>query len=156
MLPVPSSPGKTPGVRDPGDADAALAVFLPQPLRQSRGFLAEHQRHVPAREIGLGIGARGLGRGEKEIGVAVFGKIRVQVLVDMQIDQVPVIQPAALDRLVGDIKAQRFNEMQSCAGGGAGARDRPRVVRDLRLHKNDVQHPTASVIRITLPSSASF
>lgn len=54
--------------------------------------------------------------------------------------EMPVIQPGALEILVRDLKPQRADKMQAAARGCAGAHDVARVLRDLRLYQNDVEH----------------
>ena len=51
--------------------------------------------------------------------------------------------PARRARRVGNIEAQRLDQMQHRACGGAGARDVAGVLRDLRLDQNDVQHSSS-------------
>ena len=77
-----------------------------------------------------------------------------KVMVHRQVDQRPVIQTAALHGLVGNVKAERPDEVQSRPRRRAGARDRARVVRDLGLHQNDIEHskpPTCSGKRNSFP-----
>ena len=79
-------------------------------------------------------------RGEPQPLVPVFGEVLLQILIQRNVDQIPVIQSAALDRPVGDIEAERPDEMEAGPGGGAGARDGARVVGDLRLDQYDIEH----------------
>ena len=51
----------------------------------------------------------------------------------------PVVQPGPLDGPVGDVEAQRADEVQAAAGG-AGAGDVAAVLRYLRLYQYDMQH----------------
>ena len=71
------------------------------------------------------------------------GVFRIEVLeivVYAHIDQMPVIQPGAAHGPLGDIEAQRPDEMQHGAGCGAGAGNIAGVLRDLRRNKDNVQH----------------
>ena len=56
------------------------------------------------------------------------------------IEQVPVIQAGALQVLVIHPEAQRLDQVQHRAGDRAGARDIARVLRDLGLDQNDMEH----------------
>ena len=59
---------------------------------------------------------------------------------DVDVHQMPVVQPGPLDGPVGDVEAQRADEVQAAAGGGAGAGDVAAVLRYLRLYQYDMQH----------------
>ena len=117
-----------------------VGIALAQPLRQALRLFAEHERHVRGREVGVHIAHACLRREQPEILIAVFGKILVDVLIDRDIDQMPVIKSGALDRAVGNVKPERFDQMQPRTRAGTGAGDGAGIVRNLRLHQNDVYH----------------
>ena len=71
-----------------------------------------------------------------------FEKKVVEIFVVAHVHQMPVIQPCPLDRLVGNVKAQRTNQMQYAPGRRAGSCDVAGVRRNLRLHQNHMQHKT--------------
>ena len=64
----------------------------------------------------------------------------VQILIHPNVYQVPVVEPRALDRLVGNVKTQGLHEMQDAAGRGAGARNISGVGRDLGFNQYNMQH----------------
>ena len=59
-------------------------------------------------------------------------------VVHPQVQEIPVIQPRPLHRLVRNIEAQGADQMQSGPGDGAGAGDIAGVLGDLRLYQDDV------------------
>ena len=120
-----------------------------QVFGQALRLLAEHQI-AAVRIVCLVILPRRLCRKEAEAADVVFREKVVEVFIDAHIDQIPVVQPRTLDRLVRNIKAERLDQMQDAAGGGAGAGDVARVGRDLRLVQYDMQHgisPRAAIFR---------
>ena len=52
----------------------------------------------------------------------------------------PVVKTCPFDSFVGYVKAKGADQMQPCAGGGAGTGDIAAVLRDLGLYQNDIQH----------------
>ena len=113
-----------------GDADAFVIMRGEQVFGQALRLLAEHQI-AAVRIVCLVILPRRLCRKEAEAVDVVFREKVVEVFIDAHIDQIPVVQPRTLDRLVRNIKAERLDQMQDAAGGGAGAGDVARVGRDL-------------------------
>ena len=83
---------------------------------------------------------RRFGRSEPQVLVAVFFEVLAEVFVYAYVDKVPVVKAAALDGLIGNIKAERLYQVESRAGRRAGSRDCARVMRYLRLKKNYIQH----------------
>ena len=62
---------------------------------------------------------------------------RVPVVVHPDADAVPVVQPRALELGVGEVKAERADEVEGYPGRGARSRDRAGVARDLRRDEDD-------------------
>ena len=52
----------------------------------------------------------------------------------------PVFYSVRFDRPVGDIETEGLDQMQSGAGAGTGPGDGARIIRDLGLKQNDVDH----------------
>ena len=113
---------EAPRLRADGDADTAVIVRGEKILRQTSGLLAEEQIG-PVGVIGLVVAAGRLGGKQAQAGRMILCKEIVQILIHPNVYQVPVVEPRALDRLVGNVKAQGLHEMQDAAGRGAGARD---------------------------------
>ena len=108
-------------------------------LRQAPGLLAEKEKALVG-VIHFRVGP-GRFRGEQpHLTDPVPGEEVLQVFVDPNIQQLPVVQPGPLELPVGDLKAQGLDQMQAAAGGGAGAGDVAGVLGDLRLHQYDVEH----------------
>ena len=101
-------------------ADAAVIICPQQALRQAAGFLAEHYI-IAVAELCLGVAAGRLGAGVMYPRPRVAGHEIPEVIILGYIDQIPVIQPGALEMLVGYLEAKGLYKMQPCAGGGAGA-----------------------------------
>ena len=51
----------------------------------------------------------------------------------------PVIESRALELFVVDGEAHRLDDMQARAGGGAGAGDIARILRDFRFNQNEIE-----------------
>lgn len=114
------------------DTDAAVGVFHENVLGDTARFLAEDD----VRAVGVGditvLTAR-LG-GEEEIFSArgLFEKVVDRVVIG-DVDEIPVVEPRALEVAVGDLKAEGSHKVEPCARSGAGAGDVARVLGDLRL-----------------------
>ena len=121
-----------------------VCIALTQPLGQALRLLAEHERHLGRREIGVGITHLRLCREQPEIFIPIFGDVLVDVLIHRDIDQMPVVKSGALDGAVGNIKPERFDQVQPRTRAGTGTRNGAGVVRDLRLHQNDIYHNASS------------
>ena len=110
------------GLRPHGDAEAPVWMGLPEPQGQAGGFLAEKEpASVP--KLGLGVIPRCLGGGQPKVRNLVFVKEVLYAIIDAQVHHVPIIQPRPLHCPVADVKAQGADQMQTAAGGGAGAGD---------------------------------
>ena len=59
--------------------------------------------------------------------------------VALDVDEIPVVEARAPDRMVFDGEPQRSDEVQWRLGRSAGACDRPGVRRDLRFDQNHVK-----------------
>ena len=75
--------------------------------------------------------------------MVIFKKI-IQVLIHPDVHQMPVIESGPLDRLVGDIKAERLDQMQHTARRRTGPGNVAGICRDLRFDQNNVQHGSLS------------
>jgi hypothetical protein len=64
----------------------------------------------------------------------------VQVFIVDDFHQIPVVQTGTLHSLLGNVEAQRANQMQSAAGGGTGAGDITAVLWNLRFHQYNIEH----------------
>jgi hypothetical protein len=54
----------------------------------------------------------------------------------------PVVKPCPPDGLLRNVEAQRTDQMQTAAGGGAGSGDIATVLGDLGFHQYDIQQET--------------
>jgi len=124
-----------------GQADAAVGVRKAERLGQPRRLLAEEEPAV-TRQVGLTVILRGLGGGEPEVLLRfrVLREERGQIFIVAHGDEVPVIQPRALDGAVGNIEAERADEVEVAAGCGTGARDIPAILRNFRFYEYDMDH----------------
>jgi hypothetical protein len=59
----------------------------------------------------------------------------------------PVVQSRPFHCPVGNVETQRADQMEAGAGSGAGAGDVSAVLRDFRLHQNDIYHSLASFLQ---------
>jgi hypothetical protein len=112
-------------------------MLLQKLLGQPLGLLAEHQKDV----LGIhriGITGGSLGGEVVTYRAGIFPVEILYVLVNVQIQMLPVIQPRPLHIAVIQRVSQGFDEMQGAMGGGAGAGDVPRILRDLGLQKDNV------------------
>ena len=66
------------------------------------------------------------------------GRDRVEIGVDVHVGVLVIVQPAAAEETVIEFEAERFDEVQRCAGVSAEADDRARVGSNLRLDEDDV------------------
>ena len=88
---------------------------------------------------GFGVGSFGF-CGEQDKGaVAGAFKRRLKVVVVMNVDVFPVVQPCAAQLLCVGGEPQRVHQMQRCAGGGAQPSDVAGVGRYLRIYQYYVQ-----------------
>ena len=112
-------------------------------LGQTGGLLAEEDPAAVVK-FRLAVVLRRLGRGEPAVrgGLGVLFKEVGEVFVGADLDQMPVVQPRALDGAVGNVEAERLDEVQPRTGRGSGARDVAAILRDLRLNEHDIQHGT--------------
>ena len=119
------------------DAHAGVGVGKEQILGESPCLLAEHEEdllgvlHVDVAVLSLG--GEVVHRRALVLGVEILQPV---VVVDVQL--IPVIQPRPLHALVVDGEAQRADEVEGRARGGAGAGDVARVLGNFGLVKNDV------------------
>ena len=124
---------------DHRDADAAVGVSHENVLGDAARFFAEDD----VRAVGVGDFAVLVARfgGEKEVFAAHgFLKKIVDTVVVGDVDEVPVVEPRALEVAVGDLKTEGTYQMEPCARSGTGARDVAGILRDLRLEEYDVQN----------------
>ena len=92
--------------------------LLGQPLRL---FAEEEKTAVGI--IHVCVAVRGFGREQTHTAYVIFQKKIPEIFIYTHVDQMPVVKARALDRLVGDVKAKRLDEVQHAAGGGARAGD---------------------------------
>ena len=59
----------------------------------------------------------------------------------------PVIQPRALHPLIVDRKSERFYQVQHAPGRRTGTGDVARILRDLRLDQNYIEHIFSSFFK---------
>ena len=124
-----------------GDSHAAIEMRGKEILRQSLRLLAKKQI-TAVRIVRLVVALRRFGGKQTHCLHVVFREKVVEIFVVAHVHQMPVIQPCPLDRLVGNVKAQRTNQMQYAPGRRAGSCDVAGVRRNLRLHQNHMQHKT--------------
>lgn len=124
--------------RNHRDAHAVIPVLLEQRLGDAGRFLAEHQ-HIVHRVRNLSVRARRLRRTEVEIVSGVHGCDLRKVLVVMHLDEMPVVEPGALEVLVIRREAQRLDEMKLDARRRTEAGDVPRIARNLRFYQYYMQ-----------------
>ncbi len=58
-----------------------------------------------------------------------------------------IVEPRAAQLLVRQVKAERPNQMQTCAGIGAQTNDIAGIRRNFRLDQNDVEHRLSRQLR---------
>ena len=90
-------------------------------LGQTGGLLAEEDPAAVVK-FRLAVVLRRLGRGEPAVrgGLGVLFKEVGEVFVGADLDQMPVVQPRALDGAVGNVETERLDEVQLRTGRGAG------------------------------------
>jgi hypothetical protein len=108
-------------------------------LRQACSLLAK-EKPAAIPELGVGVVLGCLGSGEPQVWSRIAGEKIIQAGIDRQIHHGPVIQAGAFDRFLTDVEAQRLNEVQPAARGGAGPGDISAVLGDLRFYQYDVYH----------------
>ena len=69
------------------------------------------------------IAARSLGGGKMINGMRIFRHHCIKIRMDMQLHQMPVIQPGAFEIFIAQLKAQRLNQVQHAPRRRAGAGD---------------------------------
>ena len=117
--------------------DAAVGVGIEQQFRQTDGFLAEDEVAVVG--IGyIGIGVLCLCGKIVKLSARVLLKKIVERGILGDVEQIPVIQPGTFELFVVDLKAHRFDQVQTGAGSGAGAGDVAGILGNLRLHQYDI------------------
>ena len=91
-------------------------MLLQEAFRQALGLFAEEQIAAIV-ERGLRIAPGRFGGQAPHFLHVISGEEIVQALVIEDLDQVPIVQPRPLDRLLGDIKAQGADQMKAAPGG---------------------------------------
>ena len=130
---------QAPGLGPHRDTNAGIEVVAEKILRQTLGLLAEEQV-APILELCFGIAPGGLGGQTPHLAHFVLREEVLQIFVVSDIYQIPVIQTGPLDGLFRDVKTQRADQMQVAPGSRTGACDVTAVLRNLRLHQNDIEH----------------
>ena len=128
-----------PRLVDHRDPHAAVGIPHQDVLRDTARFLAEDD----VRAVGVGdlaVDMPRLGGEEKVFSAFCFFKEIVDTVVVGDVDEIPVVESRAFEVAVGDLKAERTHQMQSGAGGGAGAGDVAGVLRDLGLKYHDIEN----------------
>ena len=136
-----------------GHSDAVLLIGGKQGFGQA-GILASEHEVCTVRVAHIGVALRCLG-GKIVIGAAVFGKELVQTVVIADVEVVPVIQTCMIELFIIDGKAHGAYQIQPTGSAGTGAGHIAGVLRDARLHQNDVQG-WLFVHRCTSPYSAEL
>lgn len=121
-----------------GDAEPLILILFEEGLGKTGGFAAEHEVVVRS-EGGFGVALRAIGFDEPE--GAGWWKLRLEVgpvFVAMPGDVLPVIHAGAFELTVVELEAEGFDQVKSCAGGGAEAGDIAGVGRDFWFEQDDV------------------
>ena len=100
-------------------------------LRQSGGFPAKKQIiAIVIADIAVAPGR--LGGVEPHGNLPVPGKKILQRIINLHVQQIPVVKAGPTERLVGDLKSQRADQVQGGTGGGAGSGDVAGILVNLR------------------------
>ena len=129
---------KAPGIGSHGDADTIFVMLRQKILRQSFGFLAEEEV-AAILEVCFRIAPGCFGGQTPHLTYIIFGEEIGKVFVVINLYHVPVIQSCPTNRLFGDVKAKRTDQMEPAAGGCTGAGDVAAVLGNLRFHQYNVE-----------------
>ena len=110
------------------------------PLRERTSLSEEQIRAVGV--VGLIVASGRFRRKQAHTPDVVLRKEVVQIFIVPHIDEVPVVEPRALDRLIGNVKAERADQVQHASRRRAGSCDVAGIGRNLRLDQNHMQHKT--------------
>lgn len=64
---------------------------------------------------------------------------RLPVVVQAQLQMLPVVKTRALDVALGEMESQGSDQVQGAPEAHADSSDGPRIVRDLRMNQHDVE-----------------
>jgi hypothetical protein len=125
------------GFRSQRDSEASLFVLSKDFFRQSFRFTPEYKKQV-ASEVNPVVGDRGLFGQISEVPLRIFGFKLPEILILKDIDQIPIVQTGPLEVAVFRGESERFDQMETGTGGGAGSGDVACILGDFRLVKNDM------------------
>ena len=135
---------------DHRDTDAAVGIAHQHMLGDAARFLAEDDvRAVGVADLAVLVLCLG---GKEEVFAAprFFEKVVDRVVIG-DFDEVPVVQPRALEVAVGDFEAEGLDQMEPRAGSGSGAGDVAGVLWDLRLEEYDIQNFFILIFQFDFP-----
>jgi len=121
-----------------GDPERGVGVLGEEVGIEARALLAEDEG-VAGAEVGVEVAPLGDGAEEAEAGVRVFVAKVGEIEVLVEVDQMPVVDAGAPDAVLVDAEAEPPDEVQPALGGRGEARDVPRVLGDLGLHKDNMK-----------------
>ena len=118
-------------------ADASVEICLEQVFGQACGLLAKEKVCVVGIiHLGVDVGRFG---GEKVVLAVVFLHEIGKIIIICNVEQVPVIEPCALELGIVYGKAHRAYQMKPRSRCGAGASDIACILRNLGLYHDDVK-----------------
>lgn len=121
-----------------GDATDGIGMGGEQVVGKTFGFAPEDEG-IAGTVSGLGVGAGTAGAVKEKTGGSEGLKASGPRGMDLHLDGIPVVEPGAAELGVGDFESQRFDKMETGAGGGAEAGDVAGVGRDFRVDEDDVE-----------------
>ena len=121
-----------------GDAADGIGVRGQQVVGQSLGLAAEDQR-VAGAVFDVRVGPGTAGAVEEKAGGSERVEAGLPRGMDLYLDGIPIVEAGAAELGVGDLKAQRLDQMEAGAGGGAQAGDVAGVGRDFGMDEDDVE-----------------
>ena len=112
-------------------------------LVEPAALAPEQQKRVRSVD-GIAIAARRLSREKVQLIIAVSREERLDARPPHNLDIIPIVASGPLQVLLRQPKPHRLHQMQPRPHARARASDVPRILRNLRFHKNDVQHYACS------------
>ena len=129
---------QAPGLAAHGNPDSLVIMLCQKGLGKSSGLLAEKQ--VAAVGIGgLRVAPGSFGGQAPHLTHLVPGEEILQIGVVQHLHHMPVVQSRPAHGPLGDVKSQRTDQVQAASRGGTGAGNVAAILRNLRLHQDNIQ-----------------
>ena len=129
-----------------GNTHTAAKIRVQKIFRKTLSLFAKQQVAVIGKFcVGITLGC--FGGKTPEFFDIVFGKEVFQVVIDPHIHKMPVVQSCPADSFFGNVKTQRADQMQTCAGGGTSAGNVAAVLGDLRFMQYDIEQNVSPQLR---------